>query len=73
MKSIHRASLETTNFYFEGFGETMKEAKEALDKALDIHTKQYGLPEKWHRKMERRNISITLGVPYRDHQPMKGD
>lgn len=64
---IHLATLETTKFYFEGFGTTKEEAVAALTVALHKHGRQYHLPRDWHVEYgDPSKRDVRLGQGYRD-------
>lgn len=70
MKTVFRASLETPNFLFEGFGLTRREARKTLDDATTRHAAQYKRDPGWCKGMEIKCTRLVLGQPYRDGEPL---
>jgi hypothetical protein len=50
-----KATLETSNFTFEAYGQTTAHAVNALTRGLEAHAKQYSLAPAWY---DRANIQI---------------
>jgi len=65
-----KASYESPNFYFEGYGSTRTEALKTLRAALKIHTKEYELERGWFEADDFNVETIGFGIPYRDHNTM---
>lgn len=63
---IYKASMETTKFYFEAYGNTEKEANAILINTLQNHGNQYDLNERWFRHYEVEIHKIIIGAGYRD-------
>jgi hypothetical protein len=63
---IYRAYYASWNFTFEGFGKTEKQARGALQLALETHTKQYDCDPDWYYPSDIEICKYKLGVPYRD-------
>jgi hypothetical protein len=68
-----KATLETSNFTFEAYGQTTAHAVNALKRGLDGHAAQYGLaPTWWHPlEMDIYTRHIKLCVAYRDNEVIK--
>jgi hypothetical protein len=64
---IYKAQYDSRNFMFEGFGKTKAEALAALNKALELHTKNRDLEEDWFYKDDIFVVEYQLGLPYCDH------
>ena len=64
---IYKAQYDSRNFSFEGFGKTKDEALATLNKALEIHTKNYDLEEDWFYKESIEVTEYKIGVPYCDY------
>lgn len=70
---IHLATLETTTFYFEGFGTTEEGAVDALTAALHKHGRQYRLPRDWHVEYgDPSKRAVRFGHGYRDGDRITG-
>lgn len=68
---IYRAYYESWNFTFEGFGKTEKQARDALQLALETHTKQYDCDPDWYYPTDIAVCKYKFGVPYRDRVEVK--
>jgi len=69
-----QAKLQTTNFEFVAFGQTVNHAKNALVRGLLNHADQYGLESDWFADYEG-DIQIIHFKPnhaYRDNELIKG-
>jgi hypothetical protein len=64
--------MATRSFDFEAYGETEAEAVKALKRGLSEHTKQFKLTRGWYAQDDIQTMWVTLGVSYRDRQPIKG-
>lgn len=60
--------LETPNFHFRAFGETVESAEETLNFALVKHAHQYDLPENWADDYDRSGYMATAGEAFRDKE-----
>lgn len=47
-----KATLQTSNFTFEAYGQTTAHATNALKRGLDGHASQYGLEANWWQPLE---------------------
>ena len=65
-KIIYRATYESSNFEFEGYGLTRAEALKTLKDGLRKHTEQYDLEKDWYSKDDINIYTFEFGVPYRD-------
>lgn len=65
-----KASYESVNFNFEGYGKSKAEALKTLRAALKIHTKQYELERGWFEADDFNVEYIEFGIPYRDNDTM---
>ncbi len=74
MTKIWKASLDTTNYEFEGYGATGAEARAALRRAIRTHCEQTNFPPESFRDNHKGMIVsrlITLGQGYRDREPLE--
>ncbi len=69
MITFCQASLDTRKFFFEAYGGTDDEARDALIKTLREHAVQYRIEPDWWEDFatDIRYREITLGMGYRDH------
>ena len=70
-----RASTETRNFSFEGFGSTEDAALEQIEKLLDLHGEQYHLSSDWWKYPNEGACVITVAPlhegGYRDGEQLR--
>jgi predicted nucleotidyltransferase len=69
-----KASLQTTNFDFVAYGQTVNHAKKALLRGLVAHGNQYGLDNDWFKHWENdiQTMHFDQCVCYRDNEYIKG-
>lgn len=74
MQKFFKASAETRNFLFEGYGASEDEAREALKTGLLTHEDQHqAAPGFTEEVMDDLQMNeITLGTCYRDREPITG-
>ena len=67
------AKLQTRNFDFCAYGQTVSHAKNALIKGLVNHGKQYGLDDDWFSEYEDSifTMYIKMNCAYRDNTQIK--
>lgn len=68
-----QAKLQTRNFDFVAYGQTVSHAKNALIRGLINHGKQYGLPPDWFDEYVESifTMYIKMNCAYRDNTPIK--
>lgn len=67
------ASLETTHFTFDAFGDTEKDAERAMKLAVKRHCREYGVgwADMWRDYHDGLCLNeISAGWTFRDHQRM---
>lgn len=69
-----KASLQTTNFDFVAYGQTVTHAKNALLRGLVAHGVQYGLDNDWFKPLENDIFTtyFELCACYRDNEFIRG-
>jgi hypothetical protein len=70
-RTLYRAFYESTNFDFEAFGWSEKEALDSILKGLRMHTKQYDCDSDWFEKDEICVLPFLIGKPYRDKSELR--
>lgn len=65
-----RAIYESTNFSFEAYGWTEKEARLVLLSGLTTHAKQYDCAPDWFFPEDIHAYQIETLIPYRDRSPL---
>jgi len=68
---VYRASIETRNFDFEGFGVDAEQARAALIAGLVVHGREYRLAPDWFEDMtgDIEEHSFHAGAAYRRGNP----
>lgn len=69
-----KAELQTSNFCFVAYGQTVNHAKNALTRGLIAHGEQYGLEKNWFKQFENDIFTVYFEqcVCYRDNEYIKG-
>lgn len=69
--TIFKSELQTAHFLFEAYGNSANEAKQALVLTLEMHGKQYKLPQEWwlnHYEFSLKVLQLNQG--YRDGEKL---
>lgn len=72
-RTVYRASLETRNFEFEGFGYSRKAARYALELGLEKHAAAHNLAPDWYGADDIRETEFIIGAAYRDRELIQGE
>jgi len=69
-----KASLQTANFDFVAYGQTVNHAKNALVRGLVAHGNQYGLDNDWFKPLENdiQTAYFETCACYRDNEYIRG-
>jgi hypothetical protein len=69
-----KATLQTSNFEFVAYGQTVAHATNALRRGLVKHGEQYGLAGDWFADYEGDIFTsyFDLNKAYRDNEQIKG-
>ena len=66
-----KATLETSNFTFEAYGQTTAHATNALKRGLQAHAVQYGLAPTWADGHDIQTQYFDTCKCYRDGEQIK--
>lgn len=67
-----RATLETVNFVFESYGQSVPHAVNALMRGLRTHAEEYGLPAVWADQIQDQIETQYFDTcrAYRNREPI---